>query len=217
MSIIIKDSDAKITRKILAGIAQNINLRLHRKAATIERNIVKAFTDTLINSPTWISIVSGKLRSEFGIINPEPKLRRILQIWVNNLKVQVVYARLIGSRRISNANFRLDMIPSDYADVLNEDAALNIVFHKTKGAIALRWLEWLLLKGDKGIVKKYVIQYGFPRHSRTGSAIMVRKVGGIWRVPPEFSGTRKDNFITKTVDSLGKYIETMIEDEIVNA
>ena len=58
----------------------------------------------------------------------------------------------------------------------------------------LHWLDWLLKRGDNMIISNY--QYN-PQTGlgRSGLGNMVG--GGSFRVPPQFSGTVDDNFITR--------------------
>ena len=59
-----------------------------------------------------------------------------------------------------------------------------------------------MTEGDRIIIVGYHIKYDISsaqkQNSQSGSAIMVK--GGNWRVPPNFSGTLEDNWITRTFD-----------------
>lgn len=58
----------------------------------------------------------------------------------------------------------------------------------------LNWLHWLLIRGDSPIIIGY--QYiALAGEGRTGGGIM--RVGGSFRIPPEYSGIETDNFITR--------------------
>jgi len=61
-----------------------------------------------------------------------------------------------------------------------------------KGA-NLRWLEWLLKEGDRIVVIGY--RYQPSEDGRAGGGTMLSGSG--FRVPPQFSGTVEDNFITR--------------------
>ena len=62
--------------------------------------------------------------------------------------------------------------------------------------VKLDWLNWLLTRGDDIIVGDYsfVERTG---SGRSGLGDMV--AGGMFRIPPEYSGTGDDNFITRTL------------------
>lgn len=57
----------------------------------------------------------------------------------------------------------------------------------------LHWLDWLLTKGDTVIILGY--HYVPSNSGRSGGGIMIP--AGTFRVPPEFSGTQEDNFLTR--------------------
>lgn len=90
---------------------------------------------------------------------------------------------------------------------------------RTGSDYEIPWLEWLLTKGDGGIIYGYDILYGSFKTppSRTGGAIMIQKSGEVFRVPPQHSGTPRDNFITRVLDKqslfdeIGHNIERLLE------
>ena len=59
----------------------------------------------------------------------------------------------------------------------------------------MHWLDWLLKRGDSIIVVNYQYnpQTGIGR-SKLGNMVD----GGSFRIPPQFSGTIDDNFITRS-------------------
>ena len=72
--------------------------------------------------------------------------------------------------------------------------------YTTEKGTAIPWFEWLTTLGDAVIVREYDVESGFPSKSRTGDKIMVRGKG--WRVPPAYSGTETNNFVTRATDSI---------------
>jgi hypothetical protein len=60
----------------------------------------------------------------------------------------------------------------------------------------LHWLDWLLLKGDSIIIIDY--QYN-PKIGLGRSNLGNMIAGGSFRVPPQFSGSEDDNFITRAL------------------
>ena len=69
----------------------------------------------------------------------------------------------------------------------------------------LHWLSWLLTEGDSIIVVNYTYNPGSGL-GRSGLGNM--QESGAFSVPPEFSGTIRDNFITKAL--IGKVQENDI-------
>ena len=70
------------------------------------------------------------------------------------------------------------------------------VGHVIYGRGDLHWLQWLLERGDIIIIDSY--EYS-PRSGfgRSGGGSM--KLGGSWRVPPEYAGTPENNFISDSL------------------
>ena len=66
---------------------------------------------------------------------------------------------------------------------------------KTVPNSKLNWLEWLLEKGDTPIIIGY--RYSASDKGRVGGGIM--KPGGVFRIPPAFSGTEEENFIIRAL------------------
>ena len=72
----------------------------------------------------------------------------------------------------------------------------------------LNFLEWLLLKGDTTIVFGYRYE-PMPGSGRSEGGIMVKQ--GAWRVPPQFSGTAENNFITRAFIGREKALEDLLK------
>lgn len=189
------DSNASIQKKILNALYQDavpFLANVSRKAQTDVRSIVKKGIE---NSDEYRSIVSGNLRLEFGIPNGASVLNNLLTVWE---QVFVDYKKpRINSRGI-DGSISISMIRSDYADALSADGAVVI----TEKGQSLPWLEWLLLFGDKVIIRDYEVVIGPSKYSRTGGAIMRESTKGRWSVPNAYAGTARNNWITRTIDSL---------------
>ena len=71
----------------------------------------------------------------------------------------------------------------------------------------LHWLNWLLNAGDTIIIVNY--QYN-PATGMGRSGLGTMIPGGVFRVPPQFSGTSDNNFITRAL------LGTTQEDQIIN-
>ncbi|NCA31122.1 MAG: hypothetical protein EBS93_10465 [Chitinophagia bacterium] len=99
------------------------------------------------------------------------------------------------------------VVSIDYADVLSSDDAL--VIDNLRG-YNLPWLEWLLLEGNKIIVRKQQVEFGPNIASRTGNAIM-RPSNKSWRVPSEFAGTITNNWITRAIDNSESQIYDLLD------
>ena len=80
-------------------------------------------------------------------------------------------------------------------------------FVVTRKSVKLHWLAWLLQAGSSMIVSGYEYTPSF--EGRSGGGVMTG--GGVWRVPPEFSGTESDNFITRALNNRDKQLSQLLK------
>jgi hypothetical protein len=202
------ESDSDIKNKILTEIKNVLQQAIVKSIPSIRQLIPVKIKNALMNEPEYQSLINGKLKGEFGLPNASQKVNEVLDMWTNNIKVTASPVTIIGSR--INGGFKLDMIDSTYSDVLANDGA--IVVDGVSG-IVLPWLEWLLLYGNKIIVKNYEVQVGANPRSRSGMALMMSSKNN-WRVPAEFAGTSTNNWVTRAIDRLDDSILDIIQKEI---
>ena len=68
-------------------------------------------------------------------------------------------------------------------------------------------MRWLLLEGTRTIVSSYA--YEPDNSGRSGGGTM--RLGGIWRVPPQFAGTASENFVTRMFENKDKQIQPILK------
>lgn len=206
-SIKILESDAQITQNILKALSKEVNKHFKKAFESCKNDIVNIVSSAITSHRTYKSLESGVLRAEFGLDGSSGRLSQILNFWQN---LEVNYnAPKIKSNQIVGS-FSLSMIRSDYSDVFGSPAA---VVNTTKGS-QLEWLKWLLLFGDKQIIKDFEIKFGPNPYSRSGDAVMVGKTGGRWGVPTAFAGTANSNWITEAIDSAESDIFKLLEQSL---
>jgi hypothetical protein len=193
-NIKILDSNSQITKNILEGLIPEIDSYMKKTLQYIRTNLPELINNILINTDTYDSLVGGQLQYEFGITDPVNKLNEILDIWTRNVKID--YKSPIVSASKIKASFSVSVIRSDFSDVLSSDAALMI---DTLRGYSLPWLEWLLLEGNKSIVKNQQVILRPSRFSRTGMALM-KESNKSWKVPSQYAGTISNNWITRAID-----------------
>jgi len=164
----------------------------------------KTIRESITNQPEYQSLLSGKLKYDFGIPNPDSKLAKLIDVWADNIKTEYQKPRIVGSKIIGS--FSANMIRVDFSDVRYTDYA--VVVDRYRG-YTLPWLEWLLLEGNKIIVPKHKVVFGKNRASRTGWALM-RPSTTSWRVPSEFSGTINNNWITRAIEDAEEAIKIIV-------
>ncbi|NDB84435.1 MAG: hypothetical protein EB127_17290 [Alphaproteobacteria bacterium] len=203
MSITIRllDSPAQIEKNINIAIAEHINGIITREQNRI-LNRIKALIPSWIESqPEIVSLRSSSplsLVGQFGISGDSNAI-------VSSIIGAIVDATSIKFIKYS-ANLRggleLQFQPATFGNLLGLSAG-----HTVFQGGDLHWLDWLLLRGDNIIITNY--QYNPATGlGRSGLGNMIG--GGAFRVPPEFAGTKDDNFITRAF--LNPEVETQLSD-----
>lgn len=208
ISLKLLDSDASIKQQILSNLRDVMDSIFKKALPAIKTRMRNEVRSGLISEPEYQSLISGKLKYEFGISSNQ-LVNNIIDLWSNNISINYSGIKISGSGLVGSLS--LGMIESSYNDVLASDAAIII---DSVSGVSLPWLEWLLLYGGKIIVKDYRVQIGSNPRSRSGMAIMVESKGSNWRVPPEFAGTMSNNWVTRAVEKLDTKITTILYEEV---
>lgn len=198
------ESDKQIIQMILKSLLSDVTKYMKKASKQLEPEIKSIIQKGFLASDEYNSLVSGALRYEFGLSDASSKVSQILQVWDNTI-VEFKTPKIKGNQIYSS--LRISMIPADYNDVL---ALPGSTVQTAKGQ-DLPWLQWLLLFGDKTIIKDYEIFVGSNPNSRTGGAVMKKVVGGKWKVPSQFSGSSKNNWVTRVLDDVSTQIDNAIK------
>ncbi len=203
LTVKVLESKRKITTDIAKCIAAEMNKGFIKVSRIITKQIQDLVMATIKASPEYSSLVNGddigSLKAQFGLVNPIQKLDQIIDAWVQSIQVEFIKVKYRGTSLKGGISIR--MIQNNWSDVLALPAATQV--NRGPAGGNLRWLEWLLLNGDRIIVQNFEIQIPGPHNrSRTGLAVMVERVGKQWKVPPEFSGTAQNNFVTRSLAQL---------------
>jgi|688.fasta_scaffold00497_11 hypothetical protein len=199
------ENDQQISQNILNALIPELDKYLKKSLNSIKNSLPSVIKNIIQSTPEYSSLIGGQLQYEFGVPDPGAKLAAIIDIWANNLDIEYS-APSISANKIK-AFFSVSIIRSNFDDVLSSDAAL--VVDNLRG-YQLPWLEWLLLEGNKTIIKKQQVVLGPSKFSRTGYAVM-RESTQSWRVPSEFAGTIRDNWITRAIDNAEPQINELLD------
>lgn len=206
--ITLEETPEQIERKILKALQPDLEKYLQKSFQKVQPRLVKLVQDAIVMSPEYQSILSGQLKYEFGLPDSQARLQEILGFWKH---IDVKYNPIKITQQLDiSGGFTIGMIKSDYSDVLKSAAAQLT----TEKGVTLDWLEWLLLFGNRTIIKDYVVKFGRNRASRTGNAIMTGNSKGKWSVPGEFSGTQNNNWITRVIDEIEKDFNKIITEAL---
>lgn len=204
LSLSLLETDQYIINQILEALKDRLTDAFNKSEPYIKTDIKNLLEESLRSEPEYQSLKSGVLRAEFGIQYPE-SVDKI----VNKLSETVTIDRnpIVVSQRGLKGGFSLVAIQSDNISGLIDDID-GMIVDDTKG-YKLPWLEWLLLKGSDRIIKNYEVSFGPYDNSRSGMAIM-KESKSSWRVPPQFSGTSKDNWTTRAISKIDDQIQSSI-------
>lgn len=195
ISIELADSFPSIQADIHKALASALNKRIAKRVRR-SRNTVKGYIHNwMMESEEIQSLleqgIPNSLNAVFGLPPGKPDDA------VRSIVAAISEAVTVDFQRISNeleggATFHFQ--PKDFTELLGLPQGHQL----TEMGTDLHWLEWLLTKGDTVVVKGFLYQ---PSNSgRSGGGTM--DIGGVFRVPPRFSGTVENNFINRAF--LGK-------------
>ncbi len=192
ISLRLTENNRAIEDKINVAIAIHVNSLLSKRKVKLKAQIQNYVGIWIRSQPEMLSLGldSGKpesLSGHFGL--PYGTSAGAVSAIVNAVQMATrTEIHKLNKRLRGGIKFHFQ--PSHFANLLG----LPQGHVTTKKGTDLHWMEWLLEKGRETIVVGYDYspESGFGR-SRNG----VMTEGGAWRVPPEFSGTESDNFITR--------------------
>jgi len=205
------ESNSSIRKMILEALQQDVSQTINRAIPLITKQVQDLVGSAIRSSNEYQSLQNGKLRFEFGI--PDPSIvDKVIDTWVNNINVDITKISITNAGL--SGGFSIGMIASDFQDVLSLTDAQII---DTDKGYSLPWLQWLLLDGNKVLVKDYKVVLGPNPYSRTGYALMRENSSSGWRVPAEFAGTAANNWVTRSIDNLSDAINNIFIQEIEKA
>jgi len=189
ISIVLTESEGQIAKNINAAIATYINDILSKNLNNIINKVKLLIPNWIMSQPEMASLSSSdvlSLAGQFGIANADNAAQSIAKA--------VAQSTLIKFVKYSNnlkGGLELQFQQADFNNLLSLREG-----HTIYQGGDLHWLDWLLKRGDAIIVANY--QYNPSTGlGRSGLGNMIG--GGSFRVPPQFSGTSDNNFITRAL------------------
>lgn len=210
IKFVVESTQKEIGDGIRSALILEANAFFSKLQKPLLKQLKELITQSILNSPTTHSLLyGGQLQAEFGVTYSDGinTIAEILLILRESAKLEYIPVKKIGNT-IKGVIRLVALAPEDIQRIIQ----LPSGSYTSNSGKRVEWLKWLLTEGDKIIIRDYEIDYqkGLDK-SRSGLAIMVKKPGGRgWRVPPEYSGVEKDNFITKAVDGILDQLEIKI-------
>jgi hypothetical protein len=195
LSLKLLESNSEVYKNILEALLPQANKYMSDAIRNLKTLIPPIIEKAIRISPEYESILYGDLKYQFGIPDSSAKLEGIINIWLKNIDFN--YIKPAISNNQIKGSFGINMIRSDFSDVLSSDFA---IVQDNLRNYNLDWLKWLLLDGNKIIVPNQEVIFGQNKASRTGFAVM-RSSNKSWKVPAFYAGTQDSNWITKAIDS----------------
>lgn len=214
LKLVLKEDIPTINGRILNSFRLHLNSVFKRAAASIQKRIGDVCELLIKRAPEYQQLLTGELLGELGVPDVEGRLNAILRTIKSSCEVETTPLMLQAGGNLSGG-LVIKMIQSDFLDILSLSEAEYI----TEKGVNIQWLDWLLTQGDRIIVMGYDIKLNLSpqekHRSRTGLGLMERGSG--WRVPPIYSGTQDDNFITRSfkLNEVEKLLLEIVEEEIL--
>lgn len=193
----------EIKRLLLKEIEVVINRSALITEAILKPYALDLFKKSINDSPEVKSLKGGLLQAELGPIDTKvyEAVNEIINEIINTFSLQVFLANAtIGKLKLT---IKMSVYPTSSTYTIANSNAGSYLSGK---GVSIPWLSWLLLRGDAPIIANYYVNTNFTKTSRTGLAIMKKSNSKSWRVPPQFSGTEQNNFITRALDSVADNI-----------
>lgn len=193
MSITLKllESVDQIENNILSALATQFNSLMKSSRSRILDSIKILIPPWILNQPEMQSLLSGGANSlvgQFGITtNPSSIVNTIISSIVNSTTISIVPY----NNKLKGGGIEINIQPDNFSNLLNLPQGHSFYYDGD-----LHWLDWLLNRGDQ------IIVVGYEYNPQTGlgrSKLGNMKTGGSFRVPPEFSGTQENNFVTRAL------------------
>lgn len=192
------DSVNTIEKNVNKAIAEQVNNLLIKKQNILLPKTKALCAGWIEKQPEIDSLYSTDADSLAGQFGIQPG---IVSAIISSIKTSIQNSITIKfvryNDKLTNGGLEINFQPSNFNNLLSLPFG-HVVYEGGD----LHWLKWLLTAGDTVIVANY--QYNpVTGLGRSGLGNMVG--GGSWRVPPQFSGTIDNNFITRALTSPEAY------------
>lgn len=184
---------------------------LNRITSNAKPKIATIISNSLNNSSTVQSLLSGKLRDDFGLFGNvvDVTIAGIVKHISENIKLQIDKSNKAGSI----LTISVELLPGDFSRLVSIPG----------GSIPSRggpvdWLEWLLTKGTQVVVADYWLYPNAKGFTRSGGSSIMKKIESTtrdpFRVDPNYAGTADDNFITRAIEPYHDDILNIVASEL---
>ena len=203
------ESNNLLVKEINRALVQQLNQRITKNEKKAIQQIRGLIPSWITTSPEIESLqqegIQNSLNAQFGLYSGQAATATSAIISAISDSIQVDIKKVQDNFR---GSIKFSLQPSSFANLLSIPE--GTVIPDVGGR--LHWMDWLLNLGSSIIVAgyNYVPEIG----GRSGGGTMNAGFG--WRVPPRFSGTPDDNFITRALSNRDKELAPILQGLITN-
>ena len=204
ITIKLLESDRTIKKKIHQTIKDEINRLISKNKDSVERDLKNSINGWIRIQPEISSLLADgqfdSLNAQFGLPvgSSSNAVNQIVSSTLASLSIKI---KPLNNKLKGGVEFNFQN--TDYMNLLG----LGVGHIRTELGADLHWLDWLLIQGDTTIVRGYEYSPGNKGRSMGG----YMNTGSVWRVPPEYSGTKDNNFLTRAFEGKDKDIEAILQ------
>jgi len=185
------DSVSEIEKKVNTAIADLANKEINNSRVEILQKCQSLISGWILSQPEIMSLNSSSpdsLAGQFGLI-PGQAASATGSI-INAVKDSIT-VKIAKFNNKLQGGITVEFQPANFLNILSIPQG-----HTSISGGDLHWMDWLLKRGDNIII----VNYQYDPKSGVGRSGLGRMIsGGAFRVPPQFSGTDTNNFITRAL------------------
>ena len=208
LSVKLIDSNVDISKQINKHLALEINKRIKSNGLKVQKLLQSTVKSWVLSSPEIQSLksqgVQGSLNALFGLDKGSADTA------IDAIASSVAGATQVSINKVSR-NLKGQITFNFQRKSMDNLLSLLQGHQISQDGTDLHWLDWLLTKGDAIIIKGF--SYEPSNDGRSGGGTM--KVGGTFRVAPQYSGVQGNNFITRLLFGKEKQISTILNKLLV--
>ena len=192
------DSIGDIEIKVNKAISEQVNKLLSNKQSLLISKAKSLCVNWINSQPEIQSLFSSNVDSLAGQFGFPPEIGPSI---VNSIETSIqnsISAKFIKyNNKLTSGGLEIYFQPNNFSNLLSLSDG-HVIYEGGD----LHWLNWLLTAGDTIIVANY--QYN-PISGLGRSGLGNMTSGGSFRVPPQYSGTIDNNFVTRALTSSQAY------------
>lgn len=195
------DGFGELDRSVRDYINKRATSTYKQVESKIQDKVSEKINRSILSSAATQSILSGRLRSDFGLTidAAQVAVKSIINHILSNIKLSMTYSY----RGANIALFSLDLLPLGIKDLAQLPAG-NYLSTGKYGGGDVTWLTWLLTKGTSVVIGDFYVFTGISGTSRSNESVMQKVTTGRsgFRVDPGFAGSENDNFVTRALEPI---------------